>query len=250
MSEIVNIDRANHVIADDQSSKLTFSELNRRIGASRPDDTSVISKSRSVQVGAAVTLTAGVLLITAPMWLDPIYVLRLQKILLAVQLAGACIVFWLSRSSYQDVIRPYAAFAEQLDADKRAHFDIINWLLSHPRSELAQIAAMCSFRRERLKLKLPLFAGSIPKLGFIPVIAALYLQAREFAAGRTLTWVDSLFLVLIGGLYLLTWSLTALNSRLECMDMYLQAALDQLKESDEGTQKESATEARTGECAP
>lgn len=250
MSEIINVDKANDVVAEGQPSQLTFSELNRRIGASRPDDTSVISKSRSVQVGAAVTLTAGVLLITAPMWLDHIYLLLLQKILLAVQLTGAGIVFWLLRSSYREFIRPYAAFAEQLDADKQAHFDIIDWLLSHPRSELSQIASMCSFRRERLKLKLPLFAGSIPKLGFIPVIAALYLQAREFAAGRTLTWVDSFFLVLIGGLYLLTWSLTALNSRLECMDMYLQAALDQLKESDEGTQKESATEARTGECAP
>lgn len=250
MSEIINIDRANDVVAEGQSSQLTFSELNRRIGASRGDDTSVISKSRSVQVGVAVTLTAGALLITAPMWMDPIYVLLLQKILLAVQLAGAGIVFWLSRSSYREVIRPYAAFAEQLDADKLAHFDIIDWLLSHPRSELSQMAAMCSFRRERLKLKLPLFAGSIPKLGFIPVIAALYLQAREFAAGRTLTWVDSFFLVLIGGLYLLTWSLTALNSRLECMDMYLQAALDQLKESDDDTQKESATEMRTAECAP
>jgi hypothetical protein len=90
---------------------------------------------------------------------------------------------------------------------------------------------MASFRRERFTQKLPLIAGSIPTLGLVPVVVAVYFQVREYAAGRHLGWVDLVAGFLVAVLYLMTWGAALMKSRMDAMDMYLQIALG-MKRSD------------------
>jgi hypothetical protein len=70
-------------------------------------------------------------------------------------------------------------FAEQLDFDLPHHLALIEWLRTFPLDQREALSEFISYRHERMKEKLPMLAGSIEKLGGLPIVIALYLQFKD-----------------------------------------------------------------------
>jgi hypothetical protein len=211
---------------------LSFVELNRRLSAIPDHDATAPKSSGKAKLGSAVALLAFAL--SFPVQHLPIpsaSLLALLGGLLAIEIIGLVMSVWYSRGELANTIRPLADYAEMLDHDYSYHFEIHDWLVRQPPDLLKRHAAMAKFRRERFAQRLPLLAGAIPTLGVIPVLTAVYLQAREYAAGRTLTWIDGIFGFLLLTTYILTWTSSLTKSRMEAMDMYLQDALSEATEA-------------------
>jgi len=211
----------------EQESSLSFFELNRRLDEMPEFESSSSGADRKALFGFALLLAAyGASFPITHFLLDkPIQLVALKSVV-AVEIVGLCIAAWNSRREVLGLPKPVQNFSRQLDHDFPHHFGVLDWLKSQPIDLLERHASMSSFRRERLTQKLPLVAGSIPTLGLVPVVVAIYFQVREYAAGRHLGWVDFVAGFLVAVLYVVTWGAALMKSRMEAMDMYLQTALD------------------------
>lgn len=230
------MDGATPADHNDGDAVLSFAELNRRLSAIPDHDTPAPKASRHAKLGSMIALLA--FAASFPIQHLPIpasSVLALLCGLLIIEIVGLFMSIWYSRREVANTIRPLADYAEMLDHDYSYHFAIHEWLVGQPLDLLKRHAAMAKYRRERFSQRLPLLAGGVASLGVIPVLAAVYLQAREYAAGRTLTWVDGIFGFLLVITYILTWTSTMTKSRMEAMEMYLQEALAEVTQASAST---------------
>ncbi len=219
----------------EQESSLSFFELNRRLDKMPEFESSSSGADRKALFGFALLLAAyGASFPITHFVLDKRIQLVALVLVMAVEIGGLCITIWNSRREVLGLRKPVHNFSRQLDHDFPHHFGVLDWLKSQPIELLERHASMSSFRRERLTQKLPLIAGSIPSLGLVPVVVAIYFQVREYAAGRHLGWVDFVAGFLIAVLYIVTWGAALMKSRMEAMDMYLQTALE-MKRADTGS---------------
>jgi hypothetical protein len=211
----------------EQESSLSFFELNRRLDAMPEFEASAPGADRKVLYGFALALVAycASFLVTR-LVADPRAQLALLAIVLSVEVIGLCMTIWYSRRDYLSLRKPVLNFSRQLDHDFPYHFELLDWLKGQPFDLLERHASMAKFRRERFTQKLPLIAGSIPTLGLLPVVIAVYFQIREYAAGRHLSWVDFVAGFIVAILYVTAWGAALMKARVEAMDMYLQIALD------------------------
>jgi hypothetical protein len=212
----------------ESETSLSFFELTRRLNAMPEFEAATPASQRRAKLGLAVSLLAFCVafLITRIDIPSHVQLVALYT-MLAAEIAGICINMWNSRSDLYDLREPLNNFARQLDHDLPHHYELVDWLVRQPTRLLERHASMAQFRRERFNQKLPLVAGNIPTLGLLPVVVAIYLQAREYAASRHLSWIDFLAGLAIALIYVSTWMVALMKSRLEAMDMYLRIALDQ-----------------------
>jgi|GEM_PF-948946 len=75
-------------------------------------------------------------------------------------------------------------FASDLDSDSRGFRQIVAWLKTHPEAELEEKLLFTRKRLEPLNKRFGLLFGSIDRLGFLPILVALYLQFKD----TKLTW--------------------------------------------------------------
>ena len=216
----------------EQESSLSFVELNRRLDEMPDFESSSPGADRKALLGFALSLAAyfASFLMTHFLSGTQIEPVALAAVVV-VEIVGLGITVRHSRREFLGMREPAQHFSRQLDHDFPHHFQLLDWLVSQPIDLLERHASMASFRRERFTQKLPLIAGSIPTLGLVPVVIAVYFQVREYAAGRHLGWVDLVAGFLVAVLYLMTWGSALMKSRMEAMDMYLQIALG-MKRSD------------------
>lgn len=211
----------------EQESSLSFFELNRRLDAMPEFEASAPGADRKALYGFALALVAycASFLVTRLQLGDRAQLVSLSLVV-AIEVVGLCMTIWYSRREFLSFRRPLLNFSRQLDHDFPYHFELLDWLKGQPFDLLERHASMAKFRRERFTQKLPLIAGSIPTLGLVPVVIAVYFQIREYAAGRHLSWVDFVAGFFVAILYLIVWGAALMRSRVEAMDMYLHMALD------------------------
>ena len=211
----------------EEEKPLSFSELTRRLNAMPEFQGSTPNSARRTMYGFGTTLAAYCASFLVTRLLSPglAQIIGLS-IVVAIEVAGLCITMWYSRGEFYSLREPLNDFARQLDHDLPHHFELLDWLARQPIHILERHAAMARFRRERFTQKIPLIAGNIPTLGLVPVAIAIYLQMREYAAGRQPSWIDLFAGIIIAMLYMTAWLAALTKARIETLDMYLQRALE------------------------
>lgn len=211
----------------ESETSLSFFELSRRLNAMPEFEAVTPASQRRAKLGFALSIIAFCVAfliarinIPAPVQIVVLYAL------LAAEIGGICINIWNSRTEFYDLREPLNNFARRLDHDLPHHHELVDWLARQPHRLLERHASMAQFRRERFNQKLPLVAGNMPTLGLLPVVVAIYFQARELAASRHLSWIDFFAGLVIASIYALMWIASLMKSRLEAMDMYLRVALE------------------------
>jgi hypothetical protein len=165
----------------EQEAELTFKALNERIDAI-PDHPSVsLDLPTRARYGYAVAFLAFSLCLLAGKALpgDRLYTLIITILMLVIELVaiGLAVFYDLSlrmpgfRSERKD-------YAEQLDHDLQHHENLIVWVAGFPRERIALLSDYADLRNERFKEKQSLLTGGLDKLGMLPIVIAIYLQAR------------------------------------------------------------------------
>lgn len=174
------------------SAMLTFSMLNARVDALPDHESLTIAPTKKEQWGYAIGFSAWLLcLIAAKVMPSSITTVVVTAALLIIEIVSLAIATLPRRpwrfASFASERREYA---EQLDFDQ-VHYDrLVEWLSKFPRERLEAMAEYASQRHERLKDKYPLISGGLEKLGALPVLAALYLQFKDFHWPPSITWPE------------------------------------------------------------
>jgi len=138
-------------------------------------------------------------------------------------------VLMLKREGRQ-YIRPRLTHAAEMDGDFAYWAYLVDQLRAFPRDEREQRLRFASTLRQGMTERMGLVFGGLQKLGFFPVLGALYLQLRTWKWGD---WagafdVNPIAAVLIFGivlLYALGWVLVGIRTRLETYVNLLEASL-------------------------
>jgi hypothetical protein len=214
------------------SEALTFVEFNRRLSAMPEYDEPHPKKSLWGRIGLATTIVTFLLaMVVQRLPLSSMVQGTLLLILVLIEIIGLFINFWNTKHEFVSLVHPLRDFAAQLDFDIDHHFAILDWLVSQPRETIDRYAALTRFRRERMNQKMPLLLGNFATLGVIPVVVGIYLQAREYIAGRHIGFLEAIVAFVLLMTYFLAWTTAITKARLDGMDMYLQEAVTRQAEA-------------------
>jgi len=209
------------------SEQLTFAALEERIEGIPLAPAYRISPSRRVRWGNGIGMVAGLLgVVVGKAFPTGLTTLIAAIVLLIIEIAAFAMAWTTDLPTLN--LRPSKErreFAETLDYDLPRHLDLIAWLKGFPRERLEVMSAFATHRLDRFRTKLPLLTGSLEKLGFLPLAAALFLQ---FMGMRWPSHVNMMEIILIGGLMLAYWVSMlqlGLRFRLELYDTLLKMAL-------------------------
>lgn len=210
-----------------ESHTLTFAALDEQIEALPQHPSYGGSSSARARWGNGIAMTSGLLgVILGKTLPDGHVVLALVTGLFIVEIAAFLVAATANLSGLN--LRPSSErreFADVLDFDLRHHLELVAWLKRFPRERLEQMSAFAHHRLERFRSKLPLLTGGIDKLGFLPIVAALFIQFRDIQWPLRHGWPEVL---LFGALMWMYWmSLLQVGSRirLELYDALLEKAL-------------------------
>ena len=211
-----------------ESPKLTFAALDARIEALPvfPSDAAIVPTKAKWGFCAAAAGGLFALLCVKVLPSNSIYTLVLASIGLTVEIAG---VMMAAASQIPKKWPTFANerrdFAEQLDFNLPHHLVLVEWLRTFPLDQRETLSEFVSHRHERMKEKLPMFTGSIEKLGALPIVIALYLQFKDMHWPPHPSWVEIfLIFVLVLG-YWLSMLLVSIRLRLQLYETLLSKAL-------------------------
>lgn len=119
-------------------------------------------------------------------------------------------------------------FAHRLDREFVMFREIVSWLRCHDVAELVAHLSFVRARRDMLGRRLGLFAGSMERLGVLPLLVALYLQIPHVT-----TWPPEITRVEVLAIWVLTlaygvgWWAAGVTLRLDLYEQLLSAAVDE-----------------------
>lgn len=140
-------------------------------------------------------------------------------------------VLMLKREGRQ-YFKPRLTHAAEMDGDFANWAALVDQLKAFPRDEREQRLRFATDLRHGMTERMGLVFGGLQKLGFFPVLVALYLQLREWKWGD---WAGAFNVNLIAGilifgmvlLYALGWVLVGMRTRLDTYVYLLEASLQQ-----------------------
>ncbi|WAH65088.1 hypothetical protein [Xanthomonas hortorum] len=174
-------------------------------------------------IGAGVGILAGVLL-------DGRTGVYLAAAGLAVELTGFLVYGVLSfKREWPSFRRPYADHADQIEREFHQYQSIVASLRRFPLEQRRRREAFIRDRRTNMHDRLGLFTGGMEKLGFMPVLLALYLQLKDWRFGDwavlskiTLTQGVLAFILLFA--FAMSWHLVRLRIRVQSYEQLLAEA--------------------------
>ncbi|WP_057668579.1 hypothetical protein, partial [Xanthomonas citri] len=124
---------------------------------------------------------------------------------------------------------PYADHAEQMEREFHQYQSIVAALRRFPLEQRRRREAFMRDRRTNMHDRLGLFTGGIEKLGFMPVLLALYLQLKDWRFGD---WTVLSKITLIQGVlaftllfaFAMSWHLIRLRIRVQSYEQLLAEA--------------------------
>ena len=160
--------------------------------------------------------------------------LVLAVIALVVELIGLGIgMAFLIRRELRSFRRPHVQFSHELDHAYGFYCELVTSLSAFPKAELQRRLRYLKARKATLMYRTGLFTGSMERLGVLPILAALYVQFKDWEFGNWASlWAN---VHLVGGLllwalllaYLVAWWLIRLRSRLDVYEALLDEALEE-----------------------
>lgn len=171
-------------------------------------------------IGAGVGILAGVLL-------DGKTGSYLAVFGLVTELTGFLISATLTvKREWPGFRRPYADHAEQMEREFHQYQSIVAALRRFPLEQRRQREAFMRDRRINMHDRLGLFTGGMEKLGFMPVLLALYLQLKDWRVGD---WTVLSKITLIQGVlafsllfaFAMSWHLIRLRMRVQSYEQLL-----------------------------
>ncbi len=149
---------------------------------------------------------------------------------LAVELAGFLVYGVLSfKREWPSFRRPYADHAELMEREFHQYQSIVASLRRFPLEQRRRREAFMRDRRTNMHDRLGLFTGGMEKLGFMPVLLALYLQLKDWRLGD---WTVLSKITLIQGVlaftllfaFAMSWHLIRLRIRVQSYEQLLTEA--------------------------
>lgn len=213
---------------DMESPKLTFAALDARIEAlpEYPSDAAIFPRKAKWGFCAAAVGALFALLCVKLLPSNAVYTAVLACIGVAVEFAGV-IVAGASQipKKWPTFVSERRDTAERLDFDLPHHLALVEWLRTFPLDQRKTLSEFASHRHERMKEKLPMFTGSIEKLGALPIVIALYLQFKDMHWPPHPSWVEIflIFTLVVG--YWLSVLLINIRLRLQLYETLLGKAL-------------------------
>lgn len=214
-----------------ESGELSYTELERRIKALPDGPASVLATPKPFAIAAVVGnigIVVGLLPSLLITFMAPqIWMVWLAKFGLAVAIAGCApelirSVWVVGRTSYRWRLDQVA----QLDHDLVQVRALIAWLRRFPTAVLLEHLRFAQHVRTRLSMKVGLLSGGLDKLGIIPVLVALGIQAKAVADwGQTPAWhiLIGLFLSIT---YLVALVGAFMRLRLQLYESVIEQALE------------------------
>jgi hypothetical protein len=118
-----------------------------------------------------------------------------------------------------------AAFASEMDEDNRRYRQLISWLRGYPSSILRDALVYARRRSASMKRRLGLLSGGVERLGILPLVAALFLQARSFSWSGRVNTLELIVASVLVILYVLSWWSVVTTLRLDVYEAMLADAL-------------------------
>lgn len=165
--------------------KLSFDEMERRI-ALIPDGPSSYLKTPGWALvlngigtmGIAMGLLPSLLIkfMSPQLWMVNLALVGLWMSIFAYALPFALTVWTVVRSS----TRWKSELIEQMDHDSEQVRSLSRWLHGFSDADIDQLLRFATMSRERLTQKLGFLAGGVERLGVLPVVVAMAIQAKAF----------------------------------------------------------------------
>lgn len=144
-----------------------------------------------------------------------------------IELAGFTLflVLFLKREwrSFRNSKRDYAI---ELDRDFGKYVGYVRQLREYPRNQRDRLLRYIQARRKVMHSRMSLVTGGMERLGVIPLLAALYLQFKDWRLGDwaalgEVTFVQGFLAVALLVIYVASWGLILLYSRTEAYELLL-----------------------------
>lgn len=154
-----------------------------------------------------------------------------------VELAGFTLflVLFLKREwrSFRNSKRDYAI---ELDRDFVKYVGYVRQLREYPRNQRDRLLRYIQARRKVMHSRMSLVTGGMERLGVMPLLAALYLQFKDWRLGDwaalgEVTFVQGFLAVALLVIYMASWALILLYSRTESYELLLLEAAAQEDEA-------------------
>ena len=155
----------------------------------------------------------------------------------AVELTGFAVflALFLKREwrSFRNSKRDYAI---ELDRDFGKYMGYVRQLQNYPRNQRDRMLRYIQARRKIMHSRMGLVTGGMERLGVMPLLAALYLQFKDWRLGDwaalgEVTFVQGFLAVSLLGIYVASWGLILLYSRTEAYELLLIEAAAQEDEA-------------------
>jgi|SRR5690348_3304813 len=208
-----------------ETSALTFSLLDERI-EKLPEHSSFKSSRRAKWGYAVVAVTGTLMLILGKLLPAQRWTVILLVVLLILEIIALIVALTADLPSAKlTPASQRSQFADVLDFDMPHHESLIAWLRSFSRERLQAMSDFTQFRVERYRSKMPMLAGSIEKLGALPLLAALVIQFKDASWPAQLSWWQIALFAVLTFFYWLCLLAVSQRLRLELYDMLLKKAL-------------------------
>jgi hypothetical protein len=115
--------------------------------------------------------------------------------------------------------------ASDMDFDMLHYQSVVAWLGSFPRDRLQAMSDYAAHRLDRSRSKMPVFIGSIDKLGALPVLAAIAIQFKDASWPLQISWWQIVLFGLLAFFYWMCVLLVSLRLQAELYDALLKRAL-------------------------
>jgi hypothetical protein len=126
-----------------------------------------------------ILLTTGVSTLSMPSWA----LLVVGATGLLIEIIGVIGIAGQMISQVRELLplvrNQHGVFAHVLDREFVMYRDLVSWLQNHGVADLRAHLAYVRGRRDMMRRKLGLITGGSERLGVLPLLVALYLQARD-----------------------------------------------------------------------
>jgi hypothetical protein len=217
-----------------QTSELTYSWLYEQVQFRA--DLSIYPKPSQVEKlsfrsGLAAACVGLLVAAASPSVIPPILAAVVASICLLIEVVGFLVGGVLTaKREWRQYAKPRLSHAEEMDGEFNHWRTLIESLREFPRKQIEERLRFVTALRQGMTERMGLMYGGLQKLGPFPVLAALYLQFRNWEWGD---WAGAFDVNLVAGLlifsmvlmYVVGWLMVAVRTRLDTCVSLLEAAL-------------------------
>jgi hypothetical protein len=184
----------------EQSDPRMFTALEERLARAEPKDTFKLGRDRwvIVVVLAGVAMTLPSIFGAKDDWIAWLTVAGM-----VLELCGVGVLAYRQiRDTAPEFVDAKRKFAIELDNQFLEYQRLLDWLRSLPLPERNRRLAYIESRLESMSLRYPIVFGAVDKLGFLPLLAGIFVQVQAVKTVSAMTGLLALFILALYGMAL------------------------------------------------